>query len=63
MTETIQKLGLGIFLIGLTLFCALVFLGDYELSSEQFEKVISDKGIKSKLFIENINTTIIDKNF
>ena len=63
MTETIQKLGLGIFLIGLTLFCALVFLGDYELSSEQFEKVISDKGIKSKLFIENINTTIIDKKF
>ena len=63
MIETIQKLGLGVFLIGLTLFCALVFMGNYKLSSEQFEKIISNKGIKSQLFIEKINANVIDKKF
>ncbi len=63
MIETIQKLGLGVFLIGLILFCSLVFMGNYKLSSEQFEKIISNKGIKSKLFIEKINANVIDKKF
>ena len=61
--KTLQKLGFGIFIVGLTIFCSLVFIGKYQLSTEQFAEIISSKGIKSELFIDAINTTVVGKEF
>ena len=61
--KTLQKLGFGIFIVGLALFCSLVFVGKYQLSTEQFEEIVSRKGIKSELFINAINTQVVGKEF
>jgi len=61
--NTLQKLGFGIFIVGLAIFCSLVFIGKYQLSTEQFEEVINSKGIKSELFINAINTQVVGKEF
>ena len=52
--KNIQNTGLGIFLIGLTLFISLIFLGKYELTPTLFKQIVKDKGIKSELFINEI---------
>ncbi|MDE0535304.1 4Fe-4S binding protein [Tenacibaculum sp. L6] len=61
--KVIQNIGLSIFLLGLSIFVSLIFLGKYELSSELFEKVISNKGIKSELFINDIKNNVVGKEF
>jgi len=61
--KTLQKLGFGIFIVGLALFCSLVFVGKYQLSTEQFEEIVNRKGIKSELFINAINTQVVGKEF
>ena len=61
--KTLQKLGFGIFIVGLTIFCSLVFIGKYQLSTEQFAEVVSSKGLKSELFIDAINTSVVGKEF
>jgi len=61
--KKIQNIGLSIFLLGLSIFVSLIFLGKYELSSELFEKVISNKGIKSELFINDIKNNVVGKEF
>ncbi|WP_142785160.1 4Fe-4S binding protein [Changchengzhania lutea] len=61
--KNIQNIGLSLFLIGLSVFTALIFLGKYEVTSEVFESVISDKGIKSDLFINDMNQDVVGKPF
>jgi polyferredoxin len=61
--KTLQKFGFGIFLTGLSLFCALIFLGQYQLTPEKFDKLITEKGIKSELFIANLNANVVNKTF
>ena len=61
--KTIQNIGLSLFLIGLTIFTALIFLGKYELTPDNFDSIISNKGIKSELFINNIKNNVIGKEF
>jgi len=61
--KNIQNIGLGIFLIGLTIFTSLIFLGKYEVSPELFESFISNKDIKSELFINDIKSNIVDKEY
>jgi ferredoxin-type protein NapH len=61
--KKLQNAGLALFLIGLATFIALIFLGKYNLSSELFETIISNNGIKSELFINNIKTNVVDKEF
>lgn len=59
----LQQLGLGIFVIGLALFCSLMFLGSYNLSNNQFQKIIESKRIKSEIFTGKIKSKIVDKEF
>ena len=59
----IQQTGLGIFLIGLTLFISLIFLGKYELTPVKFEQLIKDKNIKSELFVSEMQTRVVGKEF
>ena len=61
--KKLQQLGLGIFLIGLALFCSLMFLGSYNLSNNQFQKIIESKRIKSEIFTGKIKSKIVDKEF
>ncbi len=59
----IQNTGLGLFLFGLTLFISLIFLGNYELTTIQFKQLIKNKNIKSELFISEMRTHVLDKEF
>jgi len=61
--KNIQNTGLGLFLIGLTLFISLIFLGKYEVTPELFDQIIEDKGIKSELFINDMQTNVVGKEF
>ncbi len=61
--KTIQKIGLGIFLAGLGIFISLIFLGSYKVTPSGFEKFISNKGIKSELFISQMKETVVGKEF
>lgn len=61
--KTIQNLGLGLFLTGLAIFISLIFLGKYEISSKLFKEIVSHKNIKSELFIDDIETNMIGKEF
>jgi len=61
--KTIQKLGLGIFLIGLGIFISLIFLGSYQVTPSGFEHFVTNKGIKSELFISKMNKTVLGKEF
>ena len=61
--KTLQKFGLGVFLSGLAIFCALIFIGKYQLKAKQFDALIAEKGIKSEVFIANIKQNLVDKEF
>ena len=61
--KLLQKIGLGIFLIGLSSFCSLVLLGKYKLNPKEFQRIINAKGIKSELFINSLNTNLVGKEF
>ncbi|UPS92155.1 4Fe-4S dicluster domain-containing protein [Bizionia sp. M204] len=61
--KQIQYIGLGLFLTGLAIFISLIFLGRYELSQDVFDEVVTNKGIKSELFINDINTNLVGNEF
>ncbi|WP_418604534.1 4Fe-4S binding protein [Hwangdonia sp.] len=61
--KNIQNIGLGLFLTGLAIFIALVFLGKYELTPQVLDQVIINKGIKSELFIDDLKTNVVKKEF
>lgn len=48
--KKIQQIGVFLFLIGLSAFTALVFLGDYTVNKENLNKLIQDKNISSEAF-------------
>ncbi len=61
--KTIQNIGLGIFLVGLGFFISLIFFGKYQLTPELFEQIVSNKGIKSELFMNSMNKNVVGKEF
>jgi Pyruvate/2-oxoacid:ferredoxin oxidoreductase delta subunit len=61
--KAIKNIGLVIFLLGLSVFTSLLFVGEYQLSQPTFEKFTADKNIKSELFITAIQTEVIGKEF
>jgi len=61
--KQLQHIGLGLFLTGLAIFISLIFLGKYELSQELFDEIISNKGIKSELFINALQANVVGKEF
>ena len=63
MMKTIKKIGLGLFLIGLTIFTSLLFQGEYKITTANFEHLITSKNIKSELFISSVKMKVIDKNY
>ena len=61
--KAIQNIGIFIFLAGLLTFAALPFLGAFKLEKSNFDKIVSDKGIKSELFIKDIQQNVVGKEF
>lgn len=61
--KTIQNIGLALFLVGLTIFTSLIFFGRYEVTPQILENLVNNKGIKSELFINNMNSHVIGKEF
>ncbi len=61
--KQLQQIGLGLFLTGLAIFISLIFLGKYELSQDLFDEIVSNKGIKSELFINDLEANVVGKEF
>jgi len=61
--KAIQKIGFGLFLVGLSVFVSLIFIGDYNVTSSGFDQFLKNKGIKSELFINNMKETVVGKEF
>ncbi|WP_299435341.1 4Fe-4S binding protein [uncultured Maribacter sp.] len=61
--KTIQNIGITIFLVGFGIFAALPFLGNFKLDEKNFEVLITDQGIKSEIFIQNLKSKIVGKDF
>src|SRR5690606_20001182 len=59
----IKNIGLVIFLIGLGIFTALPFLGEFELTRDSLEKVIRDRGVQSEIFIKEIEKNVMGREF
>jgi ferredoxin-type protein NapH len=63
LMKIIKTIGLGIFLIGLGIFTVLPVIGSYELTPESFQEFVVNKGVKSDLFISEIETKVVGKSF
>ncbi|NNK11664.1 MAG: 4Fe-4S binding protein [Flavobacteriaceae bacterium] len=61
--KTTKHIGLIIFLIGLGIFTALPLIGTYSPTSSDLAEWVDEKGIKSELFISDIEQEIVGKDF
>ncbi len=61
--KSIQNFGLSLFLIGLSIFVLLIFLGKYELTHEIFDDLVQNKGIKSELLKTELSKKLVGKEF
>tara|TARA_R110001592_G_scaffold38190_4_gene126272 strand:- start:657 stop:2279 length:1623 start_codon:yes stop_codon:yes gene_type:complete len=58
----IKNIGLVIFIIGLTIFTASVFTGSFNLTQQELNSYISDKGYKSEIIKEELSKAIVTTN-
>ncbi|WP_196889671.1 4Fe-4S binding protein [Aureivirga sp. CE67] len=61
--KIIKHIGLGIFIIGLLIFTSLIFVGKYELTENTFDSFVKSKGLKSELFINDIQNNVVGKEY
>ena len=59
--KIIKNLGLVIFITGLAIWTASIFMGDFALQQEQLDSFISEKGIKSELVAQKISDNVVGK--
>ncbi|WP_298782260.1 4Fe-4S dicluster domain-containing protein [uncultured Polaribacter sp.] len=57
--KIIQKVGLIIFLIGLSIFTASIFTGSFNLTQTELDTFISEKGYKSEILKEELSKAIV----
>ena len=57
--KLIQKTGLVLFLIGLSIFTASIFTGSFSLSSSELESYIQEKGYKNALIKDELEKAIV----
>ena len=61
--KAIKNIGLIIFLVGLGIFAALPLLGTFQVSKSIFNEIVSEKKIKSELFIQQMQENVVGKEF
>ncbi|NER18178.1 4Fe-4S binding protein [Spongiivirga citrea] len=61
--KVIKNIGLVIFLAGLSIFTAVVFVGTFKLEQSTFDEYVKNNNIKSELFIDAINKDVVGKEF
>lgn len=61
--KLIKNIGLLICSTGFAFFIASIFVGDYTVNQDTFDEWVSNKGIKSEIFIETAQHEIIGKTF
>ncbi|WP_035334550.1 4Fe-4S binding protein [Dokdonia sp. PRO95] len=59
--KIIKNLGLVIFITGLAIWTASIFMGDFTLQQKQLDSFISEKGIKSELVAQKISDNVVGK--
>jgi len=59
--KTIKYTGLAIFLIGLTIFTASIFLGSFGMSQKELDTYIAEKNYKSEIIKQELSKAIVDK--
>ena len=59
MIKTIQKLGLILFLIGLSIFTATIFTGSFSLTESELDSFISEKGYKSEIIQKELQNAVV----
>ncbi|WP_405251544.1 4Fe-4S binding protein [Dokdonia sp. Asnod3-C12] len=59
--KIIKNLGLVIFLTGLAIWTASVFMGGFTLQQDQLDAFVSEKGIKSELITKKITEDVVGK--
>ncbi|MHB0754756.1 4Fe-4S binding protein [Polaribacter sp. M15] len=57
----IKQFGLIIFLIGLSIFTASIFTGNFSLTQQELDTYISEKGYKSEIIKQELSKAIVDK--
>ena len=61
MMKTIKYSGLAIFLIGLFIFSASIFLGSFGMTNKELDNYIAEKGYKSEIIKDELSKAIVDK--
>tara|TARA_R110002051_G_scaffold10175_3_gene38697 strand:+ start:151444 stop:153039 length:1596 start_codon:yes stop_codon:yes gene_type:complete len=61
--KAIKNIGLVIFLAGLAIFTASLFIGDFSLSKEQLTKFSDARGIKSELLRSELESALVNTEF
>ncbi|GGW34094.1 4Fe-4S binding protein [Arenibacter certesii] len=61
--KAIKYIGLLIFLIGLSIFTLLPLTGTFTLSADNLQKVVTDQNLKSEIFVQELENTVVDKSF
>ena len=60
--KTIKYTGLITFLIGLTIFTSVIFLGSFSLSQSELENYIQEKGYKSEIIKSQLQKAIVTED-
>ncbi len=61
--KLIKNIGLVVFLMGLAVFTALPLLGTFNLNEVDFKRIVTNQNIKSEIFINDIQSNIVGKEF
>ena len=61
MMKTIKYSGLAIFLIGLFIFSASIFLGSFGMTNQELDNYIAEKNYKSEIIKDELTKAIVDK--
>ncbi|MFT7612083.1 MAG: ferredoxin-type protein NapH, partial [Parvicellaceae bacterium] len=61
--KNLQKLGIALFLVGLLIFVASMFMGKFELTSEKYDAFIVERGFTQEILLSEFEENIVDKEF
>lgn len=61
--KAIKYLGLSLFILALGIFTSLLFIGEFNSSSETITAFVNQKQVKSEILKKDLEETVADKNF